>query len=69
MARTKLVVALLTLLSLSSLAGAHGGHKHEMGTVLVVATDYLEIKQTDGRQVLVHVDDKTRYSKDKAKAS
>jgi len=54
---------------LASIALAHEGHKHVMGTVAAVAADHLQVKTKDGKAVTVPLTKATHYLKGKAKAA
>lgn len=58
-----------TFIFLASLALAHEGHKHVMGTVAAVAADHLQVKTKDGKAVTVPLTKTTRYIKGKVKAT
>ena len=59
---------LLCLAAVSSLALAHGGFEHVMGTVTKVDGNVLTVKTAKG-DVAVKVDAKTEYTKDDKKAT
>ena len=51
-----------------AVARAHEGHAHKvMGTVESVADNHLMVKSTDGKTVMVMLDDKTKITRGKAK--
>jgi YHS domain-containing protein len=54
---------------LGSIALAHEGHKHVMGTVAAVAADHLQVKTKDGKAVTVPLTKATHYLKGKEKAA
>ena len=48
-------------LGLGGLVGAHEGHDHKvMGTVTMAAADHVMLKDTDGKDVTVHVTKDTK---------
>jgi hypothetical protein len=60
-------MALFTLaLASGSVLRAHDGHKHTiMGTVTMAAADHVMLKDTDGKDVTVHVTKNTKVTRDK----
>ena len=59
----------LTFLLLASIALAHEGHKHVLGTVTAVTAEHLEVKTKDGKAVTVPLTKTTRYLKGKKEAN
>ena len=62
---TRLMNAFLMMttlwLGLGGLVGAHAGHDHKvMGTVTMAAADHVMLKDTDGKDVTVHVTKDTK---------
>ena len=62
-------VLTMTFILLASIALAHEGHKHVMGTVAAVSADQLQVKTKDGKSVTVSLTQTTRYMKGKEKAT
>ena len=61
-------IALVGALAVPVLGWAHGGHTHKaMGTVSSVQGNHVEIKTTDGKVVMVMLDQKTAITRGKAK--
>jgi hypothetical protein len=61
-------VALLVVLAVPVAAWAHGGHAHKvMGTVSSVQGNHVQVKTTDGKIVMVMLDQKTAITRGKAK--
>jgi len=69
MRKISTVLAAMLMLVTSTLALAHGGHGHVMGTVTATAADHLDVKTQDGKIVTVPLAATTRYFKGKEKAS
>jgi hypothetical protein len=65
---TKLSATLFLLIGLATLAVAHGGFEHVMGTVVKVEKNTLTVKTAKG-DVPVKLDGKTEFTKDDHKAS
>lgn len=60
--------ALVAVLGLPAIAGAHTGHAHKvMGTVSAVTAKQLDVKTTDGKTVAIVLDAKTVYRQGKVK--
>jgi len=68
MRKISMVLTVLLVLLASSLALAHGGHGHVMGTVAATAADHLDVKTKDGKVVTVPLAKATRYYLGKKKA-
>jgi hypothetical protein len=63
-----MALALAALLLLPVTARAHEGHPHKvMGTVASVQGSHVEVKGTDGKVVMVMLDDKTTITRGKTK--
>ena len=63
-------VALAALLFVPALGFAHEGHAHKvMGTVSSVEGKNVMVKTTDGKSVMVMLDDKTMVTQGKAKVA
>ena len=61
-------VVLIAALALPAAGWAHGGHTHKvMGTVSSVQGDHLEIRATDGKVVMVMLDQNTAITRGKVK--
>jgi hypothetical protein len=61
-------IGLIALLVLPSSGWAHEGHTHKiLGTVSSVQGNHVEVKTTDGKTVMVMLDDKTTITRGKAK--
>lgn len=61
-------IALVGALAVPVVGWAHGGHTHKvMGTVSSVQGNHVEIKTTDGKVVMVMLDQKTAITRGKAK--
>jgi hypothetical protein len=71
--RFAVVLSFLTALALPAAVLAHEGHAHKiMGTVTQVHADavsHVEVKTTDGKTVVLKVDDQTKFTKGKAPAT
>ena len=66
----KLMIAAAVAVSLliPSLTRAHEGHAHKaMGTISSVEGNHLMVKTTDGKTVMVMLDDKTKITQGKDK--
>jgi uncharacterized protein with von Willebrand factor type A (vWA) domain len=48
---------------------AHDGATHVMGTITAFQNDRMTVRQLDGKSVIVMVDSKTKYTREKSKAS
>lgn len=60
--------ALVGALAVPVIGWAHGGHTHKvMGTVSSVKDNHVEIKTTDGKVVMVMLDQKTAITRGTAK--
>ena len=63
-----IAVALAGALIMPAVARAHEGHTHKvMGTVSSVAGDHVMVKTTDGKTVMVMLDNKTAITRGKTK--
>jgi hypothetical protein len=51
---------------LMGIAFAHGGNEHIAGTVAAIEGDHVTVKTPAGKTVMVMIDAKTKYLKDKA---
>jgi hypothetical protein len=60
-------LAVMFLLSTATLAWAHGGNGHVMGTVKATAADHIDVQTTDGKVVSVPLGKATRFYQGKAK--
>ena len=61
-------IALASVLAVSTPARAHEGHAHKvMGTVSSIEGTHLMVKTTDGKTVMVMLDDKTKITQGKNK--
>jgi hypothetical protein len=61
-------IALVGALAVPAVGWAHGGHTHKvMGTVSSVQGNHVEIRATDGKVVMVMLDQKTAITRGKAK--
>lgn len=69
MRKISTVLGVMFLLLTATLALAHGGHAHVMGTVTATAADHIEVKTKDGKVVSIPLDKKTHYSMGKKKAA
>ena len=73
MRRAAVVLSFLAALAFPAALLAHEGEVHKvMGTVTIVHADkvgHLEVKTRDGENVILTVDDQTKYLKGKAPAS
>lgn len=74
MRKAAVILSFLATLALSGRAMAHEGHAHKvMGTVVQVHTaekvTHVEVKTTDGKTVVLTVDDQTKFLKGKAAAT
>ena len=65
----KFPALLCTLLLLSSLAFAHGGMEHVMGTVTAISDHSLSVNTSDGTVTTVEFDLETKFSKGGAPAT
>lgn len=64
------VAALLVILAVPGVGLAHGGHTHKvMGTVSTIDGTHVMVKTSDGKTVMVMMDDKTKITRGKAKAT
>src|SRR5215467_6325370 len=61
--RKTTALTLLLILLTASLALAHGGHGHVMGTVAALTADHIEVKTKDGKTVSVPLTQTTKYLK------
>jgi hypothetical protein len=64
--RLRIQAALLAVLSLgllATIATAHGGEEHVIGTVTKVSATSVTVKTTDGKTVQVGFDAKTTYTR------
>lgn len=62
-------VALIAALAVPAVSWAHGGHAHKvMGTISAVTAKQLDVKDTDGKTVVIALNAKTVYQLGKAKA-
>ena len=58
----------MAILSVPVAAWAHGGHTHKaLGTIASIQGNHVEVKTTDGKVVIVTVDQKTAITRGKAK--
>jgi hypothetical protein len=62
-------ISLILVLALAIGVAAHDGATHVMGTIIAFEKSHLTVKQTDGKEVMVMVDSKTKYKREKGKAS
>jgi hypothetical protein len=69
MRKLSTILAVMFLLLLSTLALAHGGRGHVMGTVTATAADHLEVRTEDGKTVSVPLANATRYYQGKKKVA
>ena len=61
-------IALVSVLAVPTLTRAHEGHAHKvMGTVSSIEGTHLMVKTTDGKTVMVMLDDKTKITQGKNK--
>jgi hypothetical protein len=68
MKKLMIAVAVAVALLVPSLAPAHEGHAHKaMGTISSVQGNNLMVKTTDGKTVMVMLDDKTKITQGKNK--
>lgn len=68
--RLMAAVAAIAVLAAAAPAWAHEGHAHKfMGTLSAVQEGQFEVKTTDGKTLVFHVDAKTVYQRGKAKAA
>ena len=68
MRKISIVLTVLLILLASTLALAHGGHGHVMGTVAATAAGHFEVKTKDGKVVNVPLAKATRFYLGKKKA-
>jgi hypothetical protein len=62
------IMAVVVTLAVPALAGAHEGHEHKaLGTVSVVNGNHVTVKTTDGKTIVLMLDDKTTVTRGKAK--
>jgi len=59
------VLAILALALLPTIAVAHGGEEHVIGTVIKISNTSITVKTTDGKTVEVGVDAKTTFARAK----
>ena len=64
-----ITLSLILVFALAIGVAAHDGATHVMGTITVFEKDHLTVKQTDGKVVTVMVDTKTKYTREKGKAT
>jgi len=68
MKKLMIAAAVAVALLVPSLAPAHEGHAHKaMGTISSVAGNHIMVKTTDGKDVMVMLDDKTKITQGKTK--
>lgn len=65
----RLTTAMLAVFTLAIASGftmlAHEGHEHTvMGTITMAAADHVMLKDTDGKDVTIHVTSDTKVTKD-----
>ena len=65
----KITISFILVFALAITALAHDGATHVMGTITTFEKDHLTVKQTDGKLVTVMVDTKTKYTREKGKAT
>jgi hypothetical protein len=65
----KITISLVLVFALAIVAIAHDGATHVMGTITLFEKDHLTVKQADGKVVIVMVDSKTKYTREKGKAT
>jgi hypothetical protein len=68
MRKIPMVLTVLLILLASTLALAHGGNGHVMGTVAATAADHLDVKTKDGKVVTVPLGKATRFYLGRTKA-
>jgi hypothetical protein len=60
----KIASLFLITLFVAAAAVAHGGHAHQvLGTVKEVSGDHVIVTTKDGKEVTVHLTEKTKYEK------
>lgn len=61
-------MVLAAMLAIPAVGWAHAGHTHKvMGTVSSIQGNHVEVKTTDGKVVMVMLDEKTAISRGKTK--
>ena len=64
-----ITLSLILVFALAIGVAAHDGATHVMGTITVFEKDHLTVKQIDGKLVIVMVNTKTKYTREKGKAT
>src|SRR4051812_14319324 len=62
------IMAVVVTLAVPALARAHEGHEHKaLGTVSAVNGNHVTVKTTDGKAIVLMLDDKTTVTRGKEK--
>ena len=64
-----LTMTLILVFALAAGVFPHDGATHVMGTITAFQNDHMTVRQLDGKSVIVMVDSKTKYTREKGKAS
>lgn len=65
----RIAIVSALVMTFTVLIQAHGTGKHVLGTITAIDGDHVTVKTKDGKEVMVMVDGKTKYTKKKGSAS